>query len=538
MRVVVIEDSRTQARQIAGVLTREGIEVTICADGEAGLASCLASPPDLVVSDIVMPGIDGFEVCRRLKAAEATQAVPVILLTSLADPTDVVRALSAGADNFLTKPYDSAQLIARVRRLVHLHSDDGAAPTVDVRGQTFEVRSKPARVLDVLVSSLEAVTARNAELEQSRATTEAALATAEQRAVQLRGLTEASLAINSAGSVEAALRVVAEQARRLLNAHYAETTLLASPGESDGAHTESRSEEYAGRHVDTDCPDEAGLRAPLIGRNGEALGSIHLCDRRAGEFSGSDEAVLAQLAQTASVAIANARLFEQTQRAVQARDEVVAVVSHDLRNPLNALIMAVGIAERRPDDAEAMLAKLAVIRRSAERMNRLIVDLLDVTRIDTGNLVLERERHAAGALIEEAVQVQRVLAESRGILLRAEVADGLPAIRADRGRLSQVFENLLGNALKFTPTGGAIVVRASVHGARVRFSVSDTGSGIPAEHLPHVFNRFWQERRTAGQGTGLGLSIVKGIVEAHGGEVTVESTEGRGSTFAFTLPAA
>ncbi len=418
MRVVVIEDSRTQARQIAGVLTREGIEVTLCVDGESGLTSCFASPPDLVVSDIVMPGIDGFEVCRRLKAAEVTRAVPVILLTSLADPTDVVRALSAGADNFLTKPYDAAQLSARVRRLVDRPADTGAAPTVEVRGQTFEVRSQPARVLDVLVSSLEAVTARNAELEQSRATTEAALATAEQRAVQLRGL------------------------------------------------------------------------------------------------------------------------YEQTQRAVQARDEVVAVVSHDLRNPLNALIMAVGMAEQRPDDAEGIRAKLAVIRRSAERMNRLIVDLLDVTRIDTGNLVLERESHAVAALVDDAVQVQRVLAESRGIALRAEVAEGLPEVRVDRGRLSQVFENLIGNALKFTPTGGAIVVRASRDGTRVRFTVSDTGSGIPSENLPHVFNRFWQERRTAGQGTGLGLSIVKGIVEAHGGEVTVESTEGRGSTFAFTLPAA
>jgi signal transduction histidine kinase/DNA-binding response OmpR family regulator len=575
-RVVVIEDSRTQAQQLAGVLAREGFEVGVCRDGESGLAECLAAPPALVISDIVMPGIDGFEVCRRLKAAGATRAVPVMLLTSLADPTDVVRALAAGADNFLTKPYAAAQLVARVRRLLARAADGDGPPTVEVRGQTFTVASRPAQVLDVLVSSLEAVTARNAELEQSRALAEEALATAERRAQQLRGLTEASLAINSAGSLDAALRAVTGQARALVDAHQAVTTLLAAGGWAEAASTVSLSEPYEAHRARCDLPDEAGfcaavvesrralrvteaelrahpawlsassgrpplrgwLGAPLIGRDGATLGLVHLCDRRDGDFSESDEAVLTQLAQTASVAIENARLYEEMSRAVKVRDEVVAVVSHDLRNPLNALIMAAAMAEKRPDDAAAVRARLAVIRRSADRMERLIGDLLDVTRIDAGNLVLARERLSAGALVDEAVQSQRSLAESHSLTLRAEVPDGLPAILGDRDRLFQVFANLLGNAVKFTPEGGSIVVSAALVGARVRFTVRDTGPGIAPEHLPHVFDRFWQDRRTAGQGTGLGLSIVKGIAEAHGGEVSVESAPGEGSAFSFTLPLA
>ena len=576
MRVVIVEDSRTQARQLAGVLTREGFEVVICRDGESGLAECLAAPPAVVVSDIVMPGIDGFEVCRRLKASDATRDVPVMLLTSLADPTDVVRALAAGADNFLTKPYDDAQLIARVRRMVERRAEPAGPPMVEVRGQAFEILSRPAQVLDVLVSSLEAVTARNGELEQSRALAEGALATAERRAQQLRGLTDASLAINSAGTLAAALEVVTAQARRLVDAQQAVTSLLAAPDWSDSNSTVSVSESYGVHRAGCGRPDEEGycaavletrrplrvsratleshpawsaavgarpplrgwLGAPLIGRDGATLGLIHLCDRTEGDFSESDEAVLAQLAQTAAVAIENARLYEQTRQAVKVRDEVVAVVSHDLRNPLNALIMAAAMAERQPDDVTAVRARLAVIRRSAERMNRLIGDLLDVTRIDAGNLVLEREPLDVAALVEEVVQTQRALAEAHSLTLRAEVPDGLPSIVGDRDRLFQVFANLLGNAVKFTPSGGRIVVGAAPSGAQVRITVSDTGPGIAPEHLPHVFNRFWQDRRTAGQGTGLGLSIVKGIVEAHGGEVAVESVAGEGTTFSFTVPAA
>jgi signal transduction histidine kinase len=576
MRIVVIEDSRTQAQQLAGVLTREGFAVTICRDGESGLAACLSAPPSVVISDIVMPGIDGFEVCRLLKSAEATRSVPVMLLTSLADPTDVVRALAAGADNFLSKPYDAAQLIARVRRLVDRPHDHGGPPTVEVRGQSFVVLSRPAQVLDVLVSSLEAVTGRNAELEQSRALAERALATAERRAQQLRGLADASLAINSAGSLDAALRVVTDQARALVDSHQAVTSLIAAPDWSDAVSTVSVSEAYAEHHASCQRPDETGycaavletrrslrveratleahpawrastggrpplrgwLGAPLVGRDGATLGLIHLCDRLDGDFSESDEAVLSQLAQTASVAIENARLYEQTQRAVQVRDEVVAVVSHDLRNPLNALIMAATMAEQRADDGALVRTRLVVIRRSAERMNRLIGDLLDVTRIDSGNLVLVREPLSVESLVDEAVQAQRALAESRGLTLRGEVPGGIPSIEGDRDRLFQVFANLMGNAVKFTPSGGSIVVSASALDGRVRFAVADTGPGIPPEHLPHVFDRFWQDRRTAGQGTGLGLSIVKGIVEAHGGEVGVWSAPGEGSTFTFTLPAA
>lgn len=166
MRAVVIDDSKTQALRLAATLERHGFTTEVAFDGEAGVRACAAAPPDVVLSDVLMPGVDGYEVCRRLKSSASTRDIPVMLLTSLADPMDVVRALAAGADNFVTKPYEDEQLIARVERMVRgRHCTDSI---VEVHGETFRIDAPPARILDVLVSSLEDAAARNAELEASR----------------------------------------------------------------------------------------------------------------------------------------------------------------------------------------------------------------------------------------------------------------------------------------------------------------------------------------------------------------------------------
>lgn len=168
-------------------------------------------------------------------------------------------------------------------------------------------------------------------------------------------------------------------------------------------------------------------------------------------------------------------------------------------------------------------------------MNRLIQDLLEVSKAEMGQLTVECRPLDAGLVIEAVVDSQRQLAQASGINLDLHVADGLPQVWADRDRLAQILENLVGNAMKFTPRGGHIAVRAVVQGEEVLFQVEDSGRGMCAEDLPHVFDRFWQSRRDDGRGAGLGLAIVKALVDAQAGRIWVESEDGRGSTFSFTL---
>ena len=275
---------------------------------------------------------------------------------------------------------------------------------------------------------------------------------------------------------------------------------------------------------------------PLPAR-GRILGTLALLSAHPTQrYDGRDLAFVIELAQRAAFALDNARLYEVARRATAARDDLLGVVAHDLRNPINAIHLAAEILQRRPDDLALTQQSAQTILRSSERAIRLIQDLLDVRRIEAGHLALERRALAPSGVIAEAIEAQRQLAEAASIALRVELPAAPPEVWADPDRVQQLFENLLGNALKFTPAGGTITVGAREQDKEVLFWVRDTGMGIPAEALPNVFDRFWQAQKSARQGVGLGLAIVKGIVEAHGGRIWAESAVREGAKFSFTLP--
>jgi PAS domain S-box-containing protein len=280
---------------------------------------------------------------------------------------------------------------------------------------------------------------------------------------------------------------------------------------------------------------------PLLVR-GRLLGALALVStdpRR--RYEARDLRLGEELAYRISLTVENARLYRAAQRAIQARDEVLGVVAHDLRNPIAAVQMAATrIARSVPDDAEWRAVRQAaeVIQRSTVRANDLIQDLLDVSRIEAGSFAVERAPVETRSLIAEAAETSALLAAEASLRLTTDVPPSLPPVLADRARVLQVFSNILGNAIKFTPAGGAIHVAALADEREVTFLVADTGPGIGPDQVPHVFDRFWRANQDDSRGAGLGLPIAKGIVEAHGGRLWVESAPGRGSTFFFTLPVA
>ncbi len=273
------------------------------------------------------------------------------------------------------------------------------------------------------------------------------------------------------------------------------------------------------------------IAVPMTAR-GELLGVLtFLSFSPTRAYDRTDLRLAEEIARRTAIAVQNARLYRSAQRALRARDDVLAIVAHDLRNPLGTILATSTLLARRGVETGA-------IERSALRMNRLIQDLLDVTRIESGGLALRRERESAERIVADAVEAQRTLTESSSLEVEVALGRDLPALWADRDRLLQVFENLLGNAVKFTGPGGRITVGAKAGDGEVEFRVADTGCGIAPTDVPRLFDRFWQAERPERRGAGLGLPIVKGIVERHGGRVWVESAPGRGSTFFFTIPTA
>jgi signal transduction histidine kinase len=245
------------------------------------------------------------------------------------------------------------------------------------------------------------------------------------------------------------------------------------------------------------------------------------------------------LLRTRELSVALRERAAAAEQSARMRDEVMAMVSHDLRNPLNLVLSH---ASMLLDAATALdpnqRDQLKVIHRAVGQMSRLTRDLIEVSGLESGQVRIEPREENTEALVRGACRQHESAAESASITLQCDLVASLPPVHADRHRMDQLFGNLIGNALKFTPPGGTVVVKAQPSGDRIRFSVTDDGPGLTEDERGRVFERFWQGDGSKGGGSGLGLAIARGIVEAHGGEIGVESRPEAGAEFWFELPAA
>jgi signal transduction histidine kinase len=284
---------------------------------------------------------------------------------------------------------------------------------------------------------------------------------------------------------------------------------------------------------------KSAITAPMSFR-GQTVGAITFILAESGRrYDREDLETAVQIGERAAIAIENAKLHRDLQRAVRARDDLLAMVSHDLRNPLSIVTLRAAALTRLLASEprwEKAHPHTQAIHKSAGKMERLVNDLLDLGSIEAGQLKIEPSSYSLRDLLSAAEEEMRPFAAAKEVQLRAEAPATDVQIRCDKRRILQVFANLIGNAIKFTPAGGAVLLRSNVDGDAAVMSVSDTGRGIPTDHMHRIFDRYYQAPSGERSGVGFGLFIARGIVTAHGGRIWAESKPDSGSTFSFTVP--
>lgn len=525
-KLLLVDDEEANLDLLEAILEMAGYRSTIRAsDARTVMALYEEHHPDLVLLDLHMPYRSGFELLGDLRArVPADDYVPVLVLTADVTSEAMERALSSGARDFLTKPFDTVEVVLRVKNLLEarlLHRLQREA-----RGEAEDAQARSALLAEVsrvLGSSLDGTT--------SLAQIPALLAPRWAEAAAVLTITEESILPVAAAHADASR--LDGLAARMVAGLGARVRERAAWGE--------RSMVVAGRPDRAEAPPTNKLLAPIRVRG--SADALLVLERpgSAPAFSADERELIEEIAARAGLALENARLFAEAERATRSRDRMLSVVAHDLRNPL-AVVGMYGemlLSMLPPDGDEYSRGALTSIHQTTQRMQRMVEDLLDVSSLEQGAFSLRRAEQPLEPLLLEAERMLRPLAESKGIELSFQ-GDGDGKRRAlvvDGARLIQLLSNLVGNALKFTPAGGSIRLSAERRGDAVCFAVADTGAGITAEQIPHIFGRFWQAADEDRRGIGLGLSIVRGIVDAHGGRVWVESEVGRGSTFYFGLPA-
>jgi PAS domain S-box-containing protein len=478
--ILNVDDNEGVRYATTRVLKQAGFRVQEAATGEEALAA--ARGVDLVVLDVKLPGLSGFDVCRRIKADPSLAAIPVLHLTSAYGSGEHwATALDAGADAYLTHPVEPVVLVATVRSLLRTRAAEAEVRRAASFWQTtFDSISDGVALLDPDFRILRCNRAFARLV--GRAPDEAPGLRAEDL---LPGLDRTVLAPGS-GTVDV------RRERRWL---------------------------------EVSCDPVTGAEERL---EGAVLIVTDVTARREAE---TDRARLLESERAAR---------HEAEKANRLKDEFLATLSHELRTPLNAIVGWATILRTKPGDLDLAQRAVSVIERNARSQKQLIEDILDVSRVVTGKLRLVLGPVDVCGVIDGALESVRPSAQAKQIALEVACPPGLGTVEGDADRVHQVLWNLLSNAVKFTPAGGRVTVRGRRDEGYIELEVADTGAGIAEEFLPHMFERFRQADSSSTRrhgGLGLGLAIVRHLVELHGGTVHAASPgPGQGSTFTVRLP--
>lgn len=512
LRLLLVEDDELDRRAVRRCLQQCGIPVIAedATSAEETLQRMASNGYDCVLLDYYIPGVRGLALFQKIREVAAN--MPVVIFTGRGDEDIAVELMKAGAADYLPKASLTAERLASSLR--HIIELSGAAEAR--RRAEEELRAQEAR-FRTLVNAIPQL-------------------------AWMADRTGARYWFNDRWYDYTGTSFEEVQGWGWRKAHHPDhlQRVVESMRRSFEAGTDWE-ETYPLRGKDGTYRWFLSRALPIRGEDGSIINWL-------GTNTDITEQKNVEAERERALALEQ-QLRSQAERATRARDEVMAIVVHDLRNPMNTILTsATIIGYSLEKQAERAIGSQALstdiktcveaIQSSVKSMDRLIYDLLDVSRMEAGSFSIQQTHVDIGALLEETLKLCQSQARAKRITLSAEIPAGLPPVNGDRDRLDQVLSNLLGNAFKFTPEGGRVMVRARKVDDSVQITVEDSGPGIPAADLPHIFDRYWRGDRASRDGAGLGLAICKGIVDAHGGNIWVESTVGRGTTFWFTVPCA
>jgi PAS domain S-box-containing protein len=480
--IMVIDDTVENLYLLSSMLTGRNYKVRSVLKGETALRGAQLAPPDLILLDIRMPEMDGYEICKRLKVNPKTRDIPIVFLSASDELIDKVKAFTVGGVDYITKPFHLEEVLARIE--THL-------------------------MLRQLRRQLQT---QNTQLQQE----------IRERAVAEEKFTKAFRACPSP------IAIINLPHQQLIEVN---PSFLKMSG-------------YSSREVLNHTITELNLIAPqtydTLLQNLDAEGALQNWELDTLVKAGEIRTVLLSMEQIDLAGTpCTLNIFNDITEYKRLENEFISLVSHELRTPMNSLMGSLDLL--RTGQLGSLSEKgqqvLNIAISNAERLIRLVNDILDLERIRSGKITMRKTYCQAESLLIQAVQAMQSMADLAGVVLQCEPI--AITLWADSDRLLQMLTNLLSNAIKFSESGKIVRLRAIAHPSQIQFQVIDQGRGIPRDKLQRIFEPFQQvdvSDSRANGGTGLGLTICRNIIEQHQGRIWAESQLGQGSNFNILLP--
>jgi two-component system, cell cycle sensor histidine kinase and response regulator CckA len=562
--ILIAEDSPTQAAMFRYLLEEHGYRVTVASSGLEALQAARVDHPVMIISDIIMPEMDGYALCRQVKQDPSLSNIPVMLMTSLSSPDDIFNGLDCGADNFLRKPIDSGYLLARVgyilsNRKQRANARTGVEMELVLRDKRYKITSERQQILDLLVSTYEDAVSLNHELEKKQQELAALTAELEER-VKAR-TADLAAEVAERKTAEAKYRGLLEAAPDAIVGVNSERTILVANAQTEAQFGHNR-EDLLGQKLELLFPGleheavRSLCRGYLDSSASLSRGPVPLQGRRRDNSEFPVEVAFSPLATpTGPVLICIIRdvsereklerQLRQSQR-LEALGSLAGGVAHDFNNLLGVIMGHGQLLSERLRDGDPLTKHVGAIGKAAKSAAHLTRQLLAFSRQQHTEPIILNLNHTVR---EISSMLQRVIGDS--ITLTLELDPQLAQVKADAGQMEQILVNLVVNARDAMADGGKLSISTSnveldsaylssqgivtKPGSYVMLAVSDTGTGMDSETQARIFEPFFTTKEV-GKGTGLGLSTVYGIVNQHAGYIWLYSEIGKGTTFKVYLP--